>query len=221
MSRLLNPTHPNPLILLLRSCLADWSSDRYFFSLAQPRTLAQQLFITAGPSLEISLLPSQLRLIVVLDLLSCKWLCCVHKRYHVHPCEISLLHSCYRMNKLFLIHLDPFFTTSSGYLSFTLHPVVVRTPLVTHSLNFIIVNGAEGGSEGAFDIWEAQYTRRKKQRGSWDEGGCHHCSGTSKDSSADVSKQDGCQVSLVNYLSNKNRLMFMRHAQVCELLCAF
>lgn len=116
MSRLLNPTHPNPLILLLHSCLADWSSDRYFFSLAQPRTLAQQLFITAGPSLETSLLPTQLRLIVVWDLLSCKWLCCVHKRYHVHPCDICLLHSCYRMNKLFLIHLDPFFTTSSGYL---------------------------------------------------------------------------------------------------------
>lgn len=44
-------------------------------------------------------------------------------------------------------------------------------------------------------------------------GGCHHCSGTSKDSSADVSKQDGCQVSLVSYLSNKNRLWFMQ--QVC------
>lgn len=52
--------------------------------------------------------------------------------------------------------------------------------------------------------------------------GCHHCSGTSKDSSADVSKQDGCQVSLVNYLSNKNRLvLFMQHAQVHVLLCAF
>ena len=28
MSRLLNPTRPNPLILLFRSCLPDWSSDR-------------------------------------------------------------------------------------------------------------------------------------------------------------------------------------------------
>lgn len=71
MSRLLNPTHPNPLILLLRSCLPDWSSDRYFFSLAQPRTLAQQLFVTAGSSLKTSLLPSQLRVITVLDLLTC------------------------------------------------------------------------------------------------------------------------------------------------------
>lgn len=52
-------------------------------------------------------------------------------------------------------------------------------------------------------------------------GGCHHCSGTSKDSSADVSKQDGCQVSLVNYLRNKNRLVFMRHARVRALLCGF
>lgn len=44
-------------------------------------------------------------------------------------------------------------------------------------------------------------------------GGCHHCSGTSKDSSADVSKQDGCQASFVNYLSNKTWLVFMWRAQ--------
>lgn len=42
--------------------------------------------------------------------------------------------------------------------------------LVTHSLNFIIVCGAEGGSEGVFDILEAQCAERKKQRGSWDGG---------------------------------------------------
>lgn len=85
--------------------------------------------------------------------------------------------------------------------------------LVTHSLhNLVIVNGDSAGSEGAFDIWETQCARR---RGSWDEGDCHHCSVTSKDSWADVSKQDGCQVSLVNYLSNKNRLMFTWH-RVCK-----
>lgn len=45
-----------------------------------------------------------------------------------------------------------------------------------------------------------------RNRGAHGMGGCHHCSGTSKDSSADVSKQDGCQVSLVNYLSNKKEV---------------
>lgn len=53
-------------------------------------------------------------------------------------------------------------------------------------------------------------------------GGCHFCEGTSKDSSADVSKQDGCQVSSVNYLGNKNWLMFMRHTPVPKTaLCFF
>lgn len=87
--------------------------------------------------------------------------------------------------------------------------------LVTNSFNFIIVGGAKGASEGAFDIMEAHCAGRKKQRGSWDGGAA------SKDSSADVSKQDGCQVSLVNYLCNKNRLVFMRHAWVHALLCGF
>lgn len=63
--------------------------------------------------------------------------------------------------------------------------------------------------------------REEETEGLMGWGGCHHCSGTSKDSSADVSKQDGCQVSLVNYLSNKNRLVFMRHARVLALLSFF
>lgn len=63
--------------------------------------------------------------------------------------------------------------------------------------------------------------REEETEGLMGWGGCHHCSGTSKDSSADVSKQDGCQVSLVNYLSNKNRLVFMQYAWVHALLCGF
>lgn len=140
------------------------------------------------------------------------------------------------MNKLFDfgIIVLPFFMTCSNHLhSFSTFSSLCHwrgsysswtwlLQLVTHSLNFITVDGAEGGSEGGFDIWEAQCAGRKKQRVSWDGGGgCHHCSDTSKDSSADVSKQDGCQVSLVNYLSNKNRLVFMRHARVRALLCGF
>lgn len=209
MSRLLNPTHPNPLILLLRSCLPDWSSDRYFFSLVQPRTLAQQLCATAGTSLEISLLLSQLRVTVVLV-----WLCCVHKQIHVHPNEISLLQWCWLSWLIpHRLQLCPGRSLDSFW--------AWLLQLVTHSLhNLVIVNGDNRGSEGAFDIWETQCARRRKQRGSWDEGGCHHCSGTSKDSWADVSKQDGCQVSLVNYLSNKNRLMFTRH-QVRKSGCGF
>lgn len=66
MSRLFNPTRPNPFRLLLCSCWPDWSSDPYFVSLARRGTSAQQLFITAGPRLKTSLLPSQLR--VILDL---------------------------------------------------------------------------------------------------------------------------------------------------------
>lgn len=53
-------------------------------------------------------------------------------------------------------------------------------------------------------------------------GGCHLCERTSKDSSADVFKQDGCQVSSVNYLGNKNWLMFMRHVLAPKTaLCFF
>lgn len=46
MTGLLKPTRPNPLILLLRGCPADWSLDPYFFFLAktQPRILAWQHF---------------------------------------------------------------------------------------------------------------------------------------------------------------------------------
>lgn len=55
-----------------------------------------------------------------------------------------------------------------------------------------------------------------RNRGANGMGGCHHCSGTSKDSSADVSKQDGCQV---NYLCNKNRLVFMLHTRVVHNFC--
>lgn len=79
MSRLLNPTHPNPLILLLRSCLPDWSSDRYFFSLVQPSTLAQQLFATAGTSLELSLLLRQL----IVSIVSATVSTTVHKKMFV------------------------------------------------------------------------------------------------------------------------------------------
>jgi len=91
----------------------------------------------------------------------------------------------------------------------------MRPPqLVTHSLNFIIVDGAAGGSDGAFDIEEARCVGKKETEWLVGWGGCHHCSGTSKDSSADVSKQDGCQVSFVHYLSNNNRLASTRHALV-------
>ena len=55
--------------------------------------------------------------------------------------------------------------------------------------------------------------REEETEGLVGRGGCHRCPGTSKDSSADVSKQDGCQVGLVNYFSNKSRLVFMQHAR--------
>lgn len=223
MSRLWNPTHPNPLILLLCSCLPDWSSDRYFFSLALPRTLAQQLIATAGTSLEISLLLSPLRVTVVFGCpLSCKWFCCVHKQINVHPDEISLLQWRYcvvrfnskviSVHKFWLSWLIPHtvFQPCLRRISDSFWAWLLQ--LVTHSPpNFVIVNDDNRGSDGAFDIWETQCERRRKRRGSWDEGGCHHCWATSKDSWADVSKQDGCQVNLVNYCSNKNRLMFMQH----------
>lgn len=198
MSRLLNPTHPNPLILLLRSCLPDWSSDRYFFSLVQPSTLAQQLFATAGTSLELSLLLSQL----IVSIVSATVSTTVHKKMFV----LMRLVCCSDAT----VWWD--FFPSSGWFHFQPCPWCSLDSFWPWSLhNLVIVNSDNGGSEGAFDIWETQCARRRKQRGSWDEGGCHHCSGTSKDSWADVSKQDGCQVSSVNYFSNKNRLMFTWH----------
>lgn len=80
-----------------------------------------------------------------------------------------------------------------------------------------------GGAEKPFILGRhnMQWKRNREAHGMC-EGGCHLCEGTSKDSSADVSKQDGCQVSSLNYLGNKNWLMFMRHAPVPKTaLCFF
>lgn len=81
-----------------------------------------------------------------------------------------------------------------------------------------------GGAEKPFILGRhnMQWKRNREAHGMCVWGGCHLCEGTSKDSSADVSKQDGCQVSSVNYLGNKNWLMFMRHAPVPKTaLCFF
>lgn len=62
---LLNPTRPNPFNLLFSSCLTDWSSVSYGFCLVQPRTSAQQLFVSAGPNLKNFVLPIQTQAVVV------------------------------------------------------------------------------------------------------------------------------------------------------------
>lgn len=103
----------------------------------------------------------------------------------------------------------------------------VRTPLGRdccilshiHLISLSLMVQREGAKEPL--IFGKHNVQGERNRGAHGMGGCHHCSGTSKDSSADVSKQDGCQVILVNYLSNKNRLVFMRHARVHALLCGF
>lgn len=80
-----------------------------------------------------------------------------------------------------------------------------RTRLTLLSLMAQRVGGAE--KPFIFGRHNMQWKRNREAHGMCEmRGGCHLCEGTSKDSSADVSKQDGCQVGSVDYLGNKKWL---------------
>lgn len=79
---LLKPTRPNPLILLLRGCPADWSLDPCFFFFFLPKH-------SQGSSWHGSILPPQLGVACGPDFWGLRW-CCSFDWTDVFPFKMKL-----------------------------------------------------------------------------------------------------------------------------------